>query len=149
MKEILVLCLGNTCRSPMAWGYIKKRLEDFKSEIAIESAGIYAAEGNYATDNSIKVMAEIDIDISSHISRRLNQDIIDRADIIFLLAKELTIDIRNMYKLEQKEIIIIPCEDPYMGDVVEYIKARDIIIEALEQYTQRIIDKELKAKNVI
>ena len=144
-KVILALCLGNTCRSPMAWGYIKKRLEEHKCEMEVESAGIYAAEGSCAAEKSIKVMTEIGIDISSHISKRLNREIIDRADVIFLLAKELETDIREKYESEQNEIIVIPCEDPFMGDEAEYIKARDVIIEAIEPYLNRIIEKELRS----
>ena len=142
-KGILVLCLGNTCRSPMAWGYIKKRLEEINCNIEVESAGIYAANGSRAAENSIWVMGKLGIDISSHTSQRLNQEICDRADVIFLLSKELATDIRNMYNLEQKEIIAIPCDDPFMGDEAEYIRARDEIIEGIEPHLQRIIDEEL------
>jgi len=60
--RILVLCTGNSCRSQMAEGFLKKYLPEFE----ICSAGTEAA--GKVNEKAIEVMNEIGIDISTHSS---------------------------------------------------------------------------------
>ena len=67
MKNILVLCTGNSCRSQIAEGY----LQHFAGEKAkVYSAGI---ETHGVNPRAIQVMAEDHIDISSHASNNVNE----------------------------------------------------------------------------
>ncbi len=67
MKQILVLCTGNSCRSQMAEGYLKAFL---KGEARVYSAGI---ETHGVNPNAIRIMAEDGIDISGHSSNHLDE----------------------------------------------------------------------------
>ncbi|MCX8481176.1 MAG: arsenate reductase ArsC [Sediminibacterium sp.] len=68
MKNILILCTGNSCRSQMAHGYL---LHFTKNKMAnIYSAGIKAHGVN---PNAIKSMKEDGIDISTHTSNKINE----------------------------------------------------------------------------
>ena len=70
MKEpvkILFLCTGNSCRSQMAEGWAKKLHKD---TIEAYSAGI---ETHGLNPYAVKVMAEADVDISSHYSKGLDE----------------------------------------------------------------------------
>ena len=62
LKKVLVVCTGNTCRSPMAEGWLNHKLAD-KGWIA-ESAGVAAWGGGCASPEAIEVMREIGIDIA-------------------------------------------------------------------------------------
>jgi arsenate reductase len=67
MKNILVLCTGNSCRSQMAHGY----LETFsKGKATIYSAGI---ETHGLNPGAVKTMAEDAIDISHYTSNHVNE----------------------------------------------------------------------------
>ena len=67
MKNILVLCTGNSCRSQMAHGY----LQHFAGDRAkVYSAGI---ETHGVNPNAIAVMKEDGIDISHHTSNNVNE----------------------------------------------------------------------------
>jgi arsenate reductase len=67
MKNILVLCTGNSCRSQIAQGY----LQDFAGEKAkIYSAGI---ETHGVNPRAIETMKEDGIDISHHTSNNVNE----------------------------------------------------------------------------
>lgn len=59
-KRILILCTGNSCRSQMAEGYLKS----LDASLEVFSAGTKPAPR--VNPNSVKVMNEIGIDISSH-----------------------------------------------------------------------------------
>ena len=67
MKRILILCTGNSCRSQIAEGYIKKFAGD-KAEVY--SAGI---ETHGVNPRAIQIMKEDGIDISRHTSNSINE----------------------------------------------------------------------------
>ena len=67
MKNILVLCTGNSCRSQMAHGYLNHFAE---GNAAIYSAGI---ETHGLNPNAVSIMKEDQIDISSHTSNHVDE----------------------------------------------------------------------------
>ncbi len=67
MKNILVLCTGNSCRSQLAHGYLEK-LVDGKAKIF--SAGV---ETHGVNPRAIKVMSEEGLDISTHTSNHIDE----------------------------------------------------------------------------
>ncbi|NQY07496.1 MAG: arsenate reductase ArsC [Flavobacteriaceae bacterium] len=67
MKNILVLCTGNSCRSQMAHGYLNQFAQD---KAAVYSAGI---ETHGLNPNAVAIMKEDDIDISNHTSNHVDQ----------------------------------------------------------------------------
>ena len=67
MKNILVLCTGNSCRSQMAEGYLKHLTKD---KATIYSAGV---ETHGVNPRAIAIMKEDGIDISTHTSNHLEE----------------------------------------------------------------------------
>jgi len=88
MKEIVFVCTGNTCRSPMAEGLLSAALPSFwKREIAVSSAGTSAWEGQPASDGAVEALGEIGIDISAHRARMLTCEIVAGAALVVALAR--------------------------------------------------------------
>jgi arsenate reductase len=67
MKNILVLCTGNSCRSQMAHGYLKKMAE---GKANIYSAGI---ETHGLNPGAVSIMKEDNVDISSYTSNHVDE----------------------------------------------------------------------------
>ena len=67
MKNILILCTGNSCRSQMAHGYLKKLVGP---KAAVYSAGI---EIHGLNPDAVSIMAEDGIDISGHTSNHVDE----------------------------------------------------------------------------
>ncbi|RVU00451.1 arsenate reductase ArsC [Mucilaginibacter limnophilus] len=67
MKNILVLCTGNSCRSQMAEGYLRLYAD---GQANIYSAGV---ETHGVNPRAIKVMAEDEVDISAHTSNNIDE----------------------------------------------------------------------------
>ncbi|MGJ1191023.1 arsenate reductase ArsC [Sphingobacterium siyangense] len=67
MEKILVLCTGNSCRSQIAEGFLRHFAG---SRAEVYNAGI---ETHGVNPKAIQVMAEADIDISSHTSNHVNE----------------------------------------------------------------------------
>lgn len=80
MKNILVLCTGNSCRSQMAHGYLK----DFaKDKATIYSAGV---ETHGLNPNAVKYMMEDGIDISNHTSNHIDEYMDIKFDLILTVC---------------------------------------------------------------
>jgi protein-tyrosine-phosphatase len=84
--SILFVCSGNSCRSPMAEGIMKQMLyPKFGNKVKVLSAGTLGIDNNPATISAIKVAQENNIDISRHLSRGLKKNLVESADIIFVM----------------------------------------------------------------
>jgi len=79
-KNILVLCTGNSCRSQMAEGYLRKYVGD---QAMVYSAGI---ETHGVNPKAIVVMAEDGVDISDHTSNHVEEYSGIDFDVIFTVC---------------------------------------------------------------
>ncbi|MDP3791223.1 MAG: low molecular weight protein arginine phosphatase [Candidatus Omnitrophota bacterium] len=87
IKSVLLVCTGNSCRSIMADGLLKKYLKELgKSDIEVISAGVHAIDGMAPTKETIEVMKKEGIDVSGFRSRSLTEDHIKKADLILVMA---------------------------------------------------------------
>ncbi|PIQ84680.1 MAG: protein tyrosine phosphatase [Candidatus Omnitrophica bacterium CG11_big_fil_rev_8_21_14_0_20_63_9] len=86
VKRILFVCTGNSCRSVMAAGLMRQVLEraGFPS-IQVESAGVFAINGMGPTRETLRVLQDIGVDCSDHRARVLTADMVDAADLIFVM----------------------------------------------------------------
>ncbi|NLH49731.1 MAG: low molecular weight protein arginine phosphatase [Myxococcales bacterium] len=88
LNDILVVCSGNICRSPMAAGLLRAGLQ--KAGVRgkfVHSAGTIATAGNPASPEAVEVMEERGLDISYHRSTPLSTDLIKRADLIITMEQ--------------------------------------------------------------
>ena len=82
---VLVICTGNTCRSPMAAKLLEHALAAEKpplGQLVVESAGVAAASGEPASSNSVAALKKVNIDLSQHKSQPITQKLIDQAFVI-------------------------------------------------------------------
>jgi len=80
MKKILVLCTGNSCRSQMAEGYIRKYGGE---QVVVHSAGL---EPHGLNPRAVRVMREVGIDISGHSSDHLNEYLDETFDYVITVC---------------------------------------------------------------
>jgi L-threonylcarbamoyladenylate synthase len=94
-KNILFVCSGNSCRSPMAAALFGKLLagklgcepEDLRQiGYTIHSAGTSAFGGGWASANAIEAMEERGLDISGHVSRPVTAAMVRDADQIYAMS---------------------------------------------------------------
>ena len=83
-QSVLILCIGNICRSPVAEGLLKKLSEQHQLGLAISSAGVHAMVDEPAQPYSIEVTREHAIDITAHRARQLTTEIVYEHDIILV-----------------------------------------------------------------
>ena len=85
--NVLVVCTGNTCRSPMAAPLLGGRLAERGMDASVHSAGFFRA-GERATSDGVAVMAARGFDTSTHRSRLVSADLIKEADLVIGMARE-------------------------------------------------------------
>ena len=84
VRHILVVCVGNICRSPMAEALLRNALRG-KEEFSVESAGLSALVDEPASEHAVALMSERGIDISSHRARQLQPELVNKADLILVM----------------------------------------------------------------
>lgn len=84
VKNVLVVCTGNSCRSVMAKGFLKKVLKHRK-DVTVDSAGTAAINGFAPTEETVKVMKRQQIDVSGERSEHVTPGMIKRADLILVM----------------------------------------------------------------
>ncbi|GJM20083.1 MAG: protein-tyrosine-phosphatase [Phycisphaeraceae bacterium] len=88
-RVILFVCTGNTCRSPMAEAIARKLIgEKTYAGVTtrVASAGVAAGPGVHASDDAVRVMGAMGIDLDEHRSRPITRAMIGEAEIIYTMT---------------------------------------------------------------
>lgn len=86
--EILIVCTGNICRSPMAEGLLRQMLANrAMTDVRIRSAGTHAMDGRPAEPHAVEAARERGADIAGHTARSLDREMVDRADLILVMEQ--------------------------------------------------------------
>ena len=93
MKKVLVLCTGNSCRSQMAEGFLRN------FDINVQSAGV---ESHGLNPYAVKVMSEVDVDISNHNSKKINTLNLSSFDILITVCDHAKETCPNIIQIKTK-----------------------------------------------
>ena len=90
MQRLLLVCTGNTCRSPLAVVFARRIAVREDTPVAVESAGISAVDGAPASGHAQFVARDAGADLSAHRSRRLDEALLrEEIDCAVHSAKDL------------------------------------------------------------
>ena len=147
MKNILVVCTGNICRSPTGEYLLKKELgPDFN----VMSAGIGALVDNPAHETARKIAMQHGIDMSPHRARQINLDILRWADLILVMENGQKMELLRRYPwLEGKvfrygESHQVDIPDPYRRPENAFVLAWNFISKLTPYWVEKIRQSEAK-----
>jgi len=138
--NILVVCVGNICRSPMAEALLKQRYPHKN----IDSAGVGALVGHPADPAALEIMNEQQLDVTNHVAKQIDESLTKKADLIFTMSDGQTKWIEERwpfcrgktFKLghwQDKDIA-----DPYKHEKSAFETAYQDIVDSLEQWADKV-----------
>ncbi len=135
--NILFVCSGNTCRSPMAEALFKELVKN--KNIEVKSAGISATNGDPSAIHVRSILQAKKIDYS-HLSQRINPELILWADLILTMTKTQKFLLLALFPQMAKYIFTLKeyttetadldIKDPYGSDLLAYLQCA----EEIEKY---------------
>lgn len=127
--NVIFVCTGNTCRSPMAEYYLKSKNLDGVNVISRGFSG-----GDSANEKSIAVMKEVGIDISNHISKSITADEVQNADAIICMTESHR-QMLLLYGADNSKLYVLGdgIADPFGCDIDTYRTCRDEIFSNIDK----------------
>lgn len=153
--NVLFVCTGNTCRSPMAEGYLKHLLKvNNITNVNVISAGTHANDESPASEESIKAMNVFEIDISTHKSKLVSKETLEWANLIVgmtylhvqsiltLFGFEHRKKLKILHEFDQKNTDVV---DPFGGDKKIYMSCFEEMKPAIDNIFAEIVSMLDKA----
>ncbi len=146
--NILFVCTGNTCRSPMAEIMCRRLLPEIlrcpadkmeHMKISVASAGTAGGRGMLASSGAVTAMKRLGLDLSSHRSQPVTPALVNQADLIYVMSKNHKDFICNLVPTACHRIKLLSdsgVADPIGGSDQEYIECA--------QYIGRLLEAHLK-----
>lgn len=139
-NHILIVCVGNICRSPMAEYLLRARLPD-RSGKQIHSAGIGAVIGKPADAMALELLNEQGIDATAHRARQVTREMLASADLVLAMEEghlkrlhEIAPQIRGRAFLLGKWQNNQPVPDPYRQQRPAFEHAFKLIDQATDSW---------------
>ena len=141
IDSILVVCIGNICRSPMGEYLLRHALP---SGIKVSSAGLGALVGNPADDLAIELMQQHGVDVTKHRARQLSAALVAEHELILVMTQRQKDQLEAEYPSARGRVfryghwLKTDVADPYQQDRAAFEAAFDIINEATPLWAAKL-----------
>jgi protein-tyrosine phosphatase len=154
--RILMVCLGNICRSPIADGLLRKKVNNLNLNVTVDSAGTIGIHLGEAPDTRMIETAKINgTDISFLKARKFSTDDFEQFDIILAMDENNKKDILSLSKNpnDKEKVHLLLSEitnqteknvpDPYYGTMRDFEHVYNLVDEATDVLITKLISKQL------
>jgi protein-tyrosine phosphatase len=144
--KILMVCLGNICRSPLATGILRDQFKKNGINGTVDSAGFEPYHnGDNADDRAVGIAKKHGIDISQHSARLFRKDDFDNYDKIYVMDDSNYHDVMYMARSaeDKKKVdyimnVITPgnndeVPDPYYGGLYKFEEVYNLLEKACKK----------------
>jgi protein-tyrosine phosphatase len=149
--KILMVCLGNICRSPIAEGIVKKKLHQTGLKATVDSAGLLSYHAGEQPDpRAMETAARFGIDISDQRARQISPGDFDKFDLILAMDNNVFSELCRMSQPQTRSKIHLFLDfsgfpegsevpDPYYGTMRHFEDCYRLIYHASDALVKRII----------
>ncbi len=145
-SSILVVCVGNICRSPTAEYLLRKQIEEKGGKITVASAGLGALVGKPAAPKATALAADSGIDLTPHIARQLNRDMVHNYDLVLVMeeghiraVEQIAPESRGKVHLLGRWHNNIEIPDPYQKGEAAYQLALELIETTTREWVEKLL----------
>lgn len=144
LSNLLLVCVGNLCRSPMAEGFFAEKTAKL-GNFSVNSAGLRAVVGESAVSKAQEVMCGIGVDITKHRAKQLTCDMIKEANLILVMEKWHKKEIESMMPTARGKVYLLgqwgnfEVPDPYTKPTEAFEQCLQLIEKAWQDWYSRII----------
>jgi protein-tyrosine phosphatase len=146
-NSVLIVCVGNICRSPMAEALLIDRLSEGKyANIDIASAGVGALVGYKADPMAKELMNDQGIEMSMHRARQLNTKLLNEYNLILVMEKGHINVVHNISPSSKGKVHLLgkwsdfEISDPYMQSRREFELALELIERGVDEWIEKIFN---------
>ncbi len=158
--QVLFVCTGNTCRSPMAERIFQKLLSDKLGckpeqlpdrDVQVISAGMAAFPGGKPSREAVDILARRGIDLASHCSQPLTERLTRFADLILTMTQSHLQSVLNQWPEAATRSFLVrsDCEDigdPIGQPIAAYQRCADEITTALNPWVEKVLTEIASSK---
>lgn len=101
-NHILVVCMGNICRSPTG----ERLLQQYFPEKTVHSAGIIAKNDRPAYDSAIRIAQQHSLSLENHQSRRLTSELCKKTDLILVMENDHIAKIHQLFPETRGKVML-------------------------------------------
>src|SRR5512143_3211616 len=130
MTHVLLICTGNTCRSPLAEALLRRKLAERGIDgVQVGSAGTGAWDGAPASEGAYLVALEHELDLSAHRARTLTRELVAGSDLILTMSRHHTDRVAELGGAERVHLLRefvgragagADVSDPFGGELNDY-----------------------------
>ncbi|MEP7169005.1 MAG: low molecular weight protein-tyrosine-phosphatase [Bacteroidota bacterium] len=153
--KLLMVCIGNICRSPLAEGIMKEKLKNAGLDFFVDSAGMISYHTGEPPDSrSIEIAKQNGIDISNQLARQITKNDFEKFDLIFAMESSVYDELIFLAPSAKQKIKVhlfldfaewkffsdVP--DPYYGTKKDF----EEVFQLINDVSEKIITKFLSSK---
>lgn len=148
--KVLMVCLGNICRSPLAEGILRSKVDIDKVEVDSAGTGNYHV-GGLPDERSINIAEERGLDITDQRARQFTAQDFEEYDYIFVMdksnhqnvlklapspehGKKVELILNQLYPGEDREV-----PDPYTGGLDGFVDVYDMLDKSTDEFIKKLL----------
>jgi len=140
-KNIMMVCIGNICRSPIAEVLLKHQ----QPQLNVFSSGLGALVGKPADPKSVDLMTAKDIDLNNHCAQQINSVLVSASDLILTMEQKHVDAIQAKFPEARGKVHLI-CKwndnqeipDPYKKNKEAFASAATLIEDGLNAWQKKL-----------